>query len=215
MTDSSIPEHRLDVDSQTINFYRKNAAEVARRYEQVASPIAGHAARVFSGGGRVLDVGCGSGRDLAFLLEQGYDAFGIDAAPELVELAQDLHPSLKGRISHGCLPGLSPPFHTQFDAVLCSAVLMHLDVAEMPSAAAALRRCLRGGGRLLVSVPFERPDLNGSNRDPEGRRFTLQSPKQLQSIFENSQFQLLEEFTNEDAMKRQGVSWISHLYMAS
>ena len=62
MTDSSIPEHRLDVDSQTINFYRKNAAEVARsarRYEQVASPIAGHAARVFPGGGRVLDVGCG------------------------------------------------------------------------------------------------------------------------------------------------------------
>lgn len=203
------------MDSQTVNFYRKNAAEVARRYEEVASPIAGYATRVFPGGGRILDVGCGSGRDLALLVEQGYDAFGVDAAPELVALAQDLHPSLKGRISHGCLPGLSPPLHEQFDAVLCSAVLMHLDVAEMPSAAAALRQCLRRGGRLLISVPVERPGLDGSSRDLEGRRFTLQSPRQWQSVFESAHFRLLEEFTNEDAMRRQGVSWISQLYVAS
>lgn len=203
------------MDYQTVDFYRKNAAEVAKRYEKVASPIVGYAARVFPGGGRILDVGCGSGRDLALLVEQGYDAFGVDAAPELVALAQDLHPSLEGRISQGCLPGLSPSFRAQFDAVLCSAVLMHLDVAEMPSAAAALRQCLRGGGRLLISVPVERQGLDGSSRDPEGRIFSLQSPQQLQSVFESAHFRLLEETTNEDAMKRQGISWISQLYVAS
>ena len=203
------------MDSQTVTFYRRNASEVARRYEAVASPIADHVSRVFPEGGRILDVGCGSGRDLALLIERGYDAFGVDAAPELVVLAQDLHPSLKGRIFHGCLPGLSPSFYAHFDAVLCSAVLMHFGVTEMPSAATALRQCLRGGGRLLISVPVERQGINGSNRDPEGRRFILYSPKQLQSVFESAHFQLLEEFTNEDTMKRQGVSWISQLYIAS
>lgn len=203
------------MDLQTVNFYRKNATAVAKRYEEVESPIADLAARVFPCGGHILDVGCGSGRDLALLVERGYDAFGVDAAPELVAIAQDLHPSLKGRITHGCLPELSPLFQAQFDAVLCSAVLMHLDAAEMPSAATALRNCLREGGRLLLSVPVERPSLDASSRDPEGRKFTLQSPTQLKSIFESAHFKLIDEFRNEDSMKRERVSWISQVYVTS
>lgn len=203
------------MDARTLDFYRRNATEVARRYEEVASPIADQFAHIFPCKGRILDIGCGSGRDLALLKEQGYETFGVDAAPELVALAQELHPALKGRIAHGYLPDLSPPFEGQYDGVLCSAVLMHLDASDTAPAAAALRQCLRMGGRLLISVPKERMDLDESNRDPEGRQFTMQSPETLQRVFERADFRLLEQFTNADAMNRRGVCWISQLYEAN
>lgn len=38
---------------------------------------------------RVLDLGCGSGRDLAWLKTSGYTGFGIEASPELARLARD------------------------------------------------------------------------------------------------------------------------------
>jgi hypothetical protein len=53
------------MDSRTLDFYRANASEVACRYEEGASPIAGRITQIFLGGGRILDVGCRSGRGLA------------------------------------------------------------------------------------------------------------------------------------------------------
>jgi len=49
-------------------------------------------------GMRVLDAGCGSGRNLIYFLREGYDAFGVDADPNAVEhtrrLARSLAPDL-------------------------------------------------------------------------------------------------------------------------
>jgi SAM-dependent methyltransferase len=49
----------------------------------------------------VLDIGCGSGRDLAALHKLCFQPYGLDGTPELVELAQQLHPELRGRVVQG------------------------------------------------------------------------------------------------------------------
>src|SRR4249920_3718199 len=41
-------------------------------------------------GMRVLDAGCGSGRNLVYLLQSGYEVFGIDADPVSVQMVQQL-----------------------------------------------------------------------------------------------------------------------------
>lgn len=71
---------------------------------------------------RLLDIGRGSGRDLALLATQGHECFGVDATPEFVDLSQSLHPELKGKVLHASLPDLASPFGGDFDGVLCSAV---------------------------------------------------------------------------------------------
>jgi SAM-dependent methyltransferase len=43
---------------------------------------------------RVLDAGCGSGRNLVYFLMQGYDVFGVDTDPQAVEQARRLAASL-------------------------------------------------------------------------------------------------------------------------
>ncbi len=71
---------------------------MAQRYETAPSALADRFAGAFTPGGRVLDIGCGSGRDLAELVRQGFQPYGIDSTAEFVQLAQQYHPELRGRI---------------------------------------------------------------------------------------------------------------------
>lgn len=200
------------MDASTLRYYSQNAQTVAERYEGIKSPLADRFASVFKAGGRILDIGCGSGRDLAELARQGYQAYGIDATAELVNLAQQLHPELHGRVLQAALPDFDVPFGGDFDAVLCSAVLMHIDAPALPGAALAIKRCLKVNGRLLISVPSQRSDINDKERDTNGRLFKAHSLDCLRVIFERLDFSLLGEWQNEDALNRQGVDWVTLLF---
>jgi SAM-dependent methyltransferase len=197
------------MDSATLRYYSQNAHAVAQRYEDVQSPLASHFVRIFPPGGRILDIGCGSGRDMAELNRQGFQAFGVDATPELVDLAQKAHPELTEKIGHGRLPDLGLPFNGEFDGVLCSAVLMHIDTADLLNAALSIKGCLKVNGRLLISVPTHRADADDQERDDHGRLFKTYSPGYLRLIFERLGFTLIDQWENEDAMKRPEVEWVT------
>lgn len=195
------------MDLPTLSYYSRHAHEAAQRYENVQSPLAGSFAKAFPPGGRILDIGCGSGRDLAELHRQGYQPFGVDATPEFVDLAQQAHPELAGKIGYGLLPDLGIPFHGEFDGVLCSAVLMHIDTADLMNAALSIKSCLKVNGRLLISISTHRADADDQERDANGRLFKTYSPRYLRLIFERLGFSLIDQWEKEDAMNRQGITW--------
>lgn len=200
------------MDKLTIEYYALHAAEVARRYEVSPSPLAHLFIESFPSGGRILDIGCGSGRDLAQLHKQGFQPYGVDGTEEFVQLAQILHPELKGRVVQGLLPDLPTPFDGEFDGVLCCAVLMHIDSTELFNAALSIKRCLKVNGRLLISVPSQRSDTGDGERDANGRLFKTYPSAYLRLIFERLGFSLINEWGNSDAMTRQGIEWVSLLF---
>ena len=200
------------MDVRTLDYYMAHAREVAQRYEAAPSSLAARFHSAFAPGGRILDIGCGSGRDLAELGRQGFLPYGIDGTPEFVELAQEYHPELRGRIAQGLLPDFSVPFGGEFDGVLCCAVLMHIDSTELFNAALAIKRCLKVNGRLLISVPSQRSDTGDGDRDANGRLFKTYHPGYLRLIFERLGFNLIDQWGNSDAMNRQGVEWVSLLF---
>ena len=199
------------MDQSTLKYYSDNAAQVAERYESVVSDLSAHFADSFSKGGKVLDIGCGSGRDLAVLHKLGYDCFGVDPVLEFVEIAQRIHPELENRIALGKLPDLQVPFNGNFDGVLCSAVLMHIDIKKLPATATAIKSCLKVGGRLLYSVPSKRTDVVESNRDANGRLFIPDQAVRLNSQFSHIGFTEIASWTNSDSMGRDSVKWVSVL----
>ena len=89
------------MDEATIHYYSENAKVIADRYESVVSSLSECFQDVFSPRSKLIDVGCGSGRDLALLASLGHDCYGIDATPEFVALSQSLHPELVGRVVNG------------------------------------------------------------------------------------------------------------------
>jgi SAM-dependent methyltransferase len=200
------------MDKPTLDYYALHASEVAQRYEVAPSPLAHRFAESFSSEGRILDIGCGSGRDLAQLHKQGFRPYGVDGTEEFVQLAQILHPELKGRVVQGLLPDLPTPFGGEFDGVLCCAVLMHIDSTELFNAALSIKRCLKVNGRLLISVPSQRSDTGEGERDANGRLFKTYPSAYLRLIFERLGFGLIDEWGNSDAMTRQGIEWVSLLF---
>jgi 2-polyprenyl-3-methyl-5-hydroxy-6-metoxy-1,4-benzoquinol methylase len=199
------------MDQSTLKYYSDNAAQVAERYESVVSDLSAHFADSFSKGGKILDIGCGSGRDLAVLHKLGFDCYGVDPVLEFVEIAQQIHPELNNRIALGKLPELQVPFNGNFDGVLCSAVLMHIDTEQLPATVKDIKSCLKLGGRLLYSVPSKRTDVVESNRDANGRLFIPDQAVRLNSLFSSIGFTEIASWTNSDSMGRDSVEWMSVL----
>lgn len=199
------------MDQTTVAFYSANAPAVAARYEAVVSSLSGHFTAAFRPKSKLLDIGFGSGRDLAVLVARGHDCYGVDPASELIAEAQAYHPQLFGRLMQGALPELLSPFGGAFDGVLCSAVLMHIRAEQLPMAAQSIKDCLRPEGRLLYSVPCKRLDLVGDDRDSNGRLYVPDHQDRIQYIFQDLGMTLVSSWTNEDCMGRDAVQWKSVL----
>ena len=198
-------------DPKTLNYYSAHAEDIFNRYEQVSGGVSDFFAASFPTGARVLDIGAGSGRDLRRLLELGYNAYGVEPTDELRERALATYPILKGRFEKGTLPD-SIPYYGGFDGILCSAVLMHLPSNQHFDALVAMRNLLNDHGRLLISIPAERPDIE-DNRDTAGRLFETIPPEQLKLLCQRLGLECIDEFNNDDAMGRQGTRWATLLFV--
>ena len=108
------------VDPRTLAYYHTHAAELTERYEAVDSPVVRYFPLAFVAGARVLDVGAGSGRDLAALLAAGFDGHGVEPTDEFRQAAVQRHPELAGRLIAGALPELGEPLAAA--SMVCCAV---------------------------------------------------------------------------------------------
>ncbi|NCC62731.1 MAG: class I SAM-dependent methyltransferase, partial [Verrucomicrobiae bacterium] len=142
------------MDKKTLNYYQEHAADLAERYDTAQSGIAAFFEQAFSGKNRIIDIGCGTGRDLNTLLEMGYDAIGIDPCQELLDQAVKKYPKTRGKMRVDVLPDLKTLPKGHFEGILCSSVLMHLPEELLFDSIYALRGILKPKGRLLMSVPL-------------------------------------------------------------
>lgn len=156
------------MDPKTLEAYDQRAPDYAREWQYQAPPSDMHALllRHFSPG-PTLDVGCGSGRDLAWLGAQGFDALGVDASAGLLTQARTMHPGL--RFALLSLPELKGLQAGAFQNVLCETVIMHLPAEQIAAATRRLRELLRPGGTLYLSWRVT-PDV--SIRDAAGRLYS-------------------------------------------
>lgn len=100
---------------------------------------------------RVLDVGCGRGCFGRLKPSAGIEVHGVDVDELSVETAGEWETARRVDLDGGSLPYEDG----MFDAVFAKDVLEH--VREPWTLAREIRRVLRGGGRLVVSVPMEYP----------------------------------------------------------
>jgi SAM-dependent methyltransferase len=101
----------------------------------------------------VLDLGCGTGRHLTFLGRQGFSIWGMDIAPNGIEISRRRLES-EGQPVRLLLAAMhTVPFATgPFDAVLSIHVLYHASRAGMQSSMAEIGRVLRPGGLFIGTL---------------------------------------------------------------
>ncbi|MEM7404018.1 MAG: class I SAM-dependent methyltransferase [Pseudomonadota bacterium] len=139
------------MDAQTIAAYNRNAAGFARDWEEDQQPPADLRAAVarYFAPGPTIDVGCGSGRDTAWLHDAGFDVVGVDAAATLLAEASRRHPGVRFELD--ALPALATLPRGHYANVLCETVLMHLDVSNLVSSVATLTALLAPRGTLYLT----------------------------------------------------------------
>lgn len=200
------------MDKQTLEYYQNNTKEICKRYESAKNGIEQYFSISFPPKSKILDIGAGSGRDMIKLLEQGHEVLGIEPCEELIDLAFKNHPILSGKIYKDSLPDLDERLNGKFDGILCSAVLMHIPKNHLFDTAFSLKRVLKPGGFLLVSIPKEGPEINSQSRDMEGRLYIQYSPDYLRLLFERIGFQLNGEWETKDSLERENRTWFVQLY---
>lgn len=163
----------------------------------------------------MIDVGAGSGRDLAYLLAEGHAAYGLEPVAEMREQAITAFPNLAGRLLDGALPDAIPDLGSiggPFDGVVCSAVLQHVPRAQLLDAVYAIRALLRPAGRAVISIPSRRSDVAEDGRDAYGRLFEFIATGELELLFERIGFRTVERWEDEDSLGRKDARWATFVF---
>lgn len=174
----------------------------------------------FDGRRRILDAGCGGGRNLPYFLTHGYDVFAIDEDPAAItaarRLAARLAPSLPpDNIRQGALHVLPWP-DGRMDAVICSAVLHFArDRVHFDRMLDEMWRVLARGGvffaRLASSIGLEAllPETTGRVRLPDGSdRFVVDERLLLDAVYERGATLLDPIKTTNVQNQRCMTTWV-------
>ena len=141
-----------DLAAKTLDHYNQNAEgffagtidhDVEQNINSLLSHIEGNAPF------KILDVGCGPGRDLKVFVELGHVAVGLEGADRFVDMAQ----AYSGcEVWYQDFLELDLPVN-HFDGVFANASLFHVPSQELPRVLLAINATLRPEGVLFSSNP--------------------------------------------------------------
>jgi ubiquinone/menaquinone biosynthesis C-methylase UbiE len=202
----------------TIGWYDKNAEKYANTTEQHASPeqikefvdlLPLHA--------KVLDAGCGGGRDTGLLQEAGIQATGLDLSSGLITEAKKRHPDIS--FVQGSF--LELPFaDSSFDGIWAHASLLHLEtVDDVKKALSEFNRTLKPNGILHVLVKAqtnnEKTAIFSDSLSGHDRFFQYFTQEELQGLLQHQGFESIKikqyKETDENPQGRPEVEWILSL----
>jgi len=156
---------------------------------------------------RILDFGCGPGRDLVAWKKRGCRPVGLDGALRFCEMAR----ALSGcEVLHQDFSQLDLP-EAHFDGVFANASLFHVPLQELPRVLQEIRASLRPSGILFTSNP------RGSNEEGwSGRRYGSYLDWELwKTILNENGFAYLEHYYRPTGRPREEQPWLASVWRKS
>jgi SAM-dependent methyltransferase len=206
--DADIETHaRTPSGSSTIGFYERNAEDYARStralsLEREIDRFCSHLER----GARVLDVGCGGGRDLLALREAGMQPTGLELSPKLAEIARSFSDC---EVVVGDMR--APPFaNGSFDGIWAAASLLHLHRDDVLPTLRRLRSLMAVHGIFFASMKIGL----GSERSTDGRQFTFFSQEEWSNLLHQAGWNHVQVEVELPKNAHTGTVWMQSLSRA-
>ncbi|WP_397474764.1 class I SAM-dependent methyltransferase [Pusillimonas sp.] len=153
---------------------------------------------------RILDFGCGPGRDLSAFSQLGHNPVGLDGSREFVAMAREASGC---EVWHQDFLKLDLP-DAYFDGVFANASLFHVPTADIGRVLLELNACLKPGGVLLSSNP-RGANQEGWNGARYGVYHDLASWRQ---DLEQAGFTELDHYYRPDGLPREQQPWLVTLW---
>jgi len=182
------------------NKHRLTIEKIDGEYQISLSHIIKNSIDMFreKGYSKILDLGCGTGRNSLFFAQHGFEVFSSDICKESTEILKDK--LYKKRISNISVHNFNFKdilFEDNFfDAVLCVSVLHHARISEIERGLSEIYRVLKSSGGLIFDI-LSKDDLSyglgeaieentfvGSREGEEGIPHHYTNIKELEKLLE-------------------------------
>ena len=153
---------------------------------------------------RILDFGCGPGRDLKIFRDMGHEAIGLEGAERFVQLAREYS---------GCevwqqdFLSLQLPSES-FDGIFANAALFHVPSQELPSVLRELWATLKPSGVLFSSNP-RGDNEEGWNGERYGVYYDLERWRELVT---GAGFVEITHYYRPPGLPRAQQPWLASLW---
>lgn len=201
------PEALDELSRRTLEHYQSNADafwegtrdhDVSQNIDALLAALGGAPKQ------RILDFGCGPGRDLLELQRRGHEAVGLEGCEAFVRMAREL---TGATVYHQQFLALALP-DAHFDGVFANASLFHVPTQELPRVIRQLWSCLVPGGALFCSNP------RGDNREGyNGERYgAYHDERRWQELVGGCGFELITQYYRPAGVPRERQPWLATVW---
>lgn len=173
----------MSADPATIAWYTANSARYVPGFDRRPSRHLDAFLDRLEPGARILELGCGGGRDSARIAERGFALDATDGTKAMVDKT----------IEHTGIPTRLLRFediaaHEEYDAVWAHACLIHVPRADFPATLARIFSALRSSGWHFANFKLGFKE----GRDPLGRLHNFPTAEWLEHAYRNAGFTIVE-----------------------
>ena len=177
-------EHAKEFIQNTINCNMKDIYDVFLKYVST---------------GKLLDVGFGSGRDMFYFKNKGFDVYGIDISKKLCEEAK-----LKDLKNVYNISVKNMNFKSEFDCIWACASLLHIELKNLNKALKKCDKALKNNGIMYCSFKY-----GNFERYRENRYYTDLTETSFSDLLKNTNLVIEQIFLSNDVRPDNHTIWLN------
>lgn len=191
-------------DKCTVEFYDKNYSNYDQSThnleltDQLFSFM-----KLIKPGGRILDIGCGTGRDIQQFQKAGFFADGVEPSKSMAKLAIE---RTKALILEKSAEDINDK--EKYNGIWACASLLHLPKKRFESVIKKIARALTVNGYCYISLK----EGIGEARDADGRFFSYYTEEEIKKTIKHiKNISLIKIWLSDDSAHRLSTRWINIL----
>ena len=189
------------MNEKTIQYYDTHAAEFAAGTENAdMSECRERFLQYLKPGQKILDAGCGSGRDVIAFKKAGFDVDAFDASAEMCRIASEKTGFAVRQQRFEELEG-----EDLYDGIWACASLLHVKREDLPDVLKRLHVLLRNTGVIYTSFKY-----GSGERIKDSRYFCDVTESELRRLLATAGFEMIDLFITSDVREgRSDEKWLN------